>query len=124
MLSDTDATYVDIYWGCVKTKGKQSPLGRSMAVTKTTTTTTHTHTHTQILLDLMLSVPNNCHSLLCLDGPTFKTAALQSLQQTLTSRSSHRQSACIHYGTLFAQWKCFWRHEIFVFGMSTVDIAQ
>ena len=48
MLSDTDATYVDIYWGCVKTKGKQSPLGRSMAVTKTTTTTTHTHTHTNL----------------------------------------------------------------------------
>jgi len=26
MLSDTDVACVDIYWGCVKTKGKESPV--------------------------------------------------------------------------------------------------
>jgi len=57
------------------------------------------------MTDLMLSVPNDYNSLLWLHGPTLdqllKTVALQSLQQTLTARSSHRQSACINYATLF-----------------------
>jgi hypothetical protein len=48
MLSDTDAACVDICCGCVKTKGKDSQMGRSMVLTETTTHThTHTHTHTQ-----------------------------------------------------------------------------
>jgi hypothetical protein len=33
-----------------------------------------------------------------------KTAAPKSLQQTLTGRSSHPNSACIHYATLFGEW--------------------
>ena len=77
---------------------------------------------------LNIELPNDYNSLLWLHGPALdqlhKTVALQSLQQTLTARSSHRQSACIHYATLFVQWKCFWRHTIFVFDMFIVDIAQ
>ena len=68
-----------------------------------TQTLTHTHTHTH-------SRPSNYNSLLWLHGPAFdqllNTVALQSLKQALTA-SNHWQSACIHYGTLFGQRKCF-----------------
>ena len=64
---------------------------------------TNTHTHTQYTL-LLLSLPNDQNKLLMLHGPALnqllKTVALQSHKQTLTARSSHRQSAFILCGTL------------------------
>jgi len=72
---------------------------------------THRHTQRNLTTDLMLSVPNNYNKLLWLHGPALdqllNTVALQSIQQTLTARSSHRQSACIHYGTLLDSGNAF-----------------
>jgi hypothetical protein len=123
MLSDTDAVCVDIYWGCVKTKGKESPLGRSMALTKTTK---HTHTHTNLTTDNAESAKRLQQ--LVVVARTSTWAAAQNCNPTVaqTNTNSEKQSptVCIHYANLFGQWKCFERHEIVVFDMSTVDIAH